>query len=242
MIIFGASNVGKVRKDNQDSYLFDTFDSDIGFAVVCDGMGGTSGGKLASSTAVNAFSSNLKDINADSSREEIKDVLIKAISCANSEIYNKSLNNVSLTGMGTTLVCSVIINDIAYFANIGDSRAYLIRQGVLKRVTHDHSAVQELVDQGFLTENQARNHPNKNIITRALGVDDHAEFDFFEENVQKDDIIVLSTDGMTNYVADLEITFEILKQHNLESVPQKLIELANSRGGTDNSTVVIIKI
>lgn len=242
MIIFGASNIGKVRKDNQDSYLFDTVDEKSGFAVVCDGMGGASGGKTASSTAVNIFSSNLKALESECTEDQLRDILTQAINSANREIFDKGSNNEELKGMGTTLVSSVISGDTAYFLNIGDSRAYLIRKGVIKRVTRDHSAVQDLIDQGLLTEDQARNHPNKNIITRALGVSNHIEFDFFKHSLESEDVIVLCTDGITNYVADLEINFEISKQHNIESVAQKLIELANSRGGADNSTVVIIKI
>lgn len=242
MIIFGATNIGKVRKDNQDSYMFDTVDESVAFAVVCDGMGGARGGKTASSTAVNVFASNLVSLSNNYKESDIHELLEKAILDANGEIYNKSISDTELNGMGTTLVSSVIVNDTAYFANIGDSRAYLIRDGVLKRITKDHSAVQELVDQGLLTENQARNHPNKNIITRALGVDENIEFDYFVEKIKDKDIILLCTDGIINYVDDLEIPFEILSQSNVDAIPQKLIDLANSRGGSDNSTVVVIKI
>ena len=242
MIIYGASNIGKVRKDNQDSYLFDTVDENTGFAVVCDGMGGVSGGKTASSNAVNIFSSNLKELEAGCTESQLKDIFSQAIDSANKEIFEKGSKSEELKGMGTTLVSAVISNNTAYFLNIGDSRAYLIRKGVITRITRDHSAVQEMIDQGILTENQARNHPNKNIITRALGVNEHIEFDFFKHELEENDIIVLCTDGITNYVADLEINFEIAKHQYIESVAQKLIELANSRGGADNSTVVIIKI
>lgn len=242
MVVFGTSDVGMVRKDNQDSYMFDIESLDVGFAVVCDGMGGASGGKTASSTAVNVFSSHLASISKNKSEDEIKSYLENAVKAANSDIYNMSVNDEDLNGMGTTLVSSVIVNNSAYFVNVGDSRAYLIRDGALKRITKDHSAVQDLVDQGLLTEAQARNHPNKNIITRALGVTNDVEFDMFFEKLKKDDIILLCSDGVTNYIDDLEIPFEILRQHSVEAVPQKLIELANSRGGADNSTVVVIKI
>lgn len=242
MIIYGSSSVGKVRKDNQDSYMFDTLNQSVSYAVVCDGMGGASGGKTASSTAVSMFASSIIDVADDYDEVNLKSVVDNAIKVANKEIHNKSINDPTLLGMGTTFVCAVVINDTAYFINIGDSRAYLIRDEVIKRISHDHSAVQELVDQGLLTESQARNHPNKNIITRALGVENEIEYDFFKEKVHPNDIIVLCTDGITNYVDDLEIPFEILKNNNIETVPQKLIELANSRGGSDNSTVVIIKV
>ena len=243
MIIFGSSNIGKIRKDNQDSYLFDTLNDNIGFAVVCDGMGGPGGGKTASSIAVNSFAKFMSELSNTTDEKNIKATFQKAIDCANKEIYNKSLSDESLKGMGTTLVSSVIINDSGYFVNIGDSRVYLIRDGVIRRISHDHSAVQQLVDNGMLTESQARNHPNKNIITRALGVEQNISFDFFTEKIFKDDMVLLCSDGITNYIDDLEIPFEAVKQkNNIETIPQKLIELANSRGGADNSTVVIIKV
>ena len=241
MIIFGATNIGKVRKDNQDSFMFDTLNENVGFAVVCDGMGGALGGKTASSTAVNVFSTGLSDLSDIVNNNKDID-FTKIINGANSEIFKASQNSENLRGMGTTLVSAVIVNSVAHFVNIGDSRAYLIRNGILERITKDHSAVQDMIDQGLITEKQARNHPNKNIITRALGVSSDIEFDYFKKELLENDIIVLCSDGITNYIADLEIPFEIAKHQNIESVPQKLIELANSRGGSDNSTVVVIKI
>ncbi len=242
MIIFGSSNVGKVRKDNQDSYTFDIIDDNLGFAVVCDGMGGPGGGKIASATAVKSLAKHLASVTCDFDEIKIKETFNNAVASANSEIYSKALNDQSLTGMGTTLVSAVVINDTGYFINVGDSRAYLIRDDSIKRISHDHSAVQQLVDNGMLTESQARNHPNKNIITRALGVEQNVSFDFFKEKILPGDIILLCSDGITNYIDDLEIPFEAVKRKdNIETIPQKLIELANSRGGADNSTVVIMK-
>lgn len=240
MIIFGSSNVGLVRSENQDSYSIDTLDNGIGFAVVCDGMGGASGGKIASLSAVNTFSSLISDLQPDMTSDEVVHVLDKAIKSANTKIYNKSCTDVTLLGMGTTLVAAVVIKNKVYILNIGDSRGYILSDDKIRRITHDHSAVQELVDQGMITESQARNHPNKNIITRALGVDKSFDYDLFVENVHDGDILMLCTDGVTNYVDDLEIPFEII--NNPETVPQRLIDLANSRGGADNSTVVVINI
>lgn len=150
MIIFGSSNIGMVRKDNQDSYLFDTVGNNVGLRLFCDGMGGPSGGKIASSVAVNSFSKFMTELSYDSNGEKIKETFQKAIDCANKEIYNKSLGDDKLYGMGTTLVSSVIVNDTGYFVNVGDSRAYLIRDDSIRRISHDHSAVQQLVDNGML--------------------------------------------------------------------------------------------
>ncbi len=220
--------------------MIDTFKNGISFAIVCDGMGGAKGGKTASVTAVNEFSEHISRMTPDMTPEEVHFVFDKAIQSANTDIYEKSKKNKSLQGMGTTLVATVIIDDIAYIINIGDSRCYFLHDDNIERVTRDHSAVQTLVDQGLITESQARNHPNKNIITRALGVENHVEYDIYARKIQPGDIFLLCTDGITNYVDDLEIPFEVI--NNLETVPNRLIELANSRGGSDNSTVVIIKI
>lgn len=221
--------------------MFDSMSDRFAYAVVCDGMGGANGGKFASSTAVSTFSSILASTNVLQNDTDFKKVLSYAIDCANKEIYKMSVEDEALRGMGTTIVSAVIDGFDGYFMNIGDSRAYIVRNDEIRRITKDHSAVQELIDQGLLTESQARNHPNKNIITRALGVDETVSFDFYKEKLQPGDIIVLCTDGMTNYIDDLEIPFEILN-NNLENTPHRLIELANSRGGSDNSTVVIIKM
>ena len=242
MTIYGSSNIGMVRNDNQDSYLFDAPVDKFAYAVVCDGMGGPGGGKIASSIAVNRFSSAISQLHSTDSENTVKDTVKLAIDSANEDILSKASSDDGYAGMGTTLVSAVIIDKTGYFVNIGDSRVYLMRDDSIRRISHDHSAVQQLVDSGMLTESQARNHPNKNIITRALGVEKEAHFDFFTETLKSDDIIILCSDGITNYIDDLEISFETLRQKNLECVPQKLIELANSRGGADNSTVVLIKI
>ena len=237
--MLGKSNIGMVRSDNQDSYLIDTLDNGVAYAVVCDGMGGASGGKTASITAVNSFSECISKIDLDMAESELEGFFNNAVNNANNEIYEKSIST-DLHGMGTTLVAAVIIGEKVYVINIGDSRCYLLRDDSLKRITKDHSAVQELVDRGFLTEKQAKNHPNKNIITKALGVEKDVECDIFTFDIFKNDILLLCSDGITNYIDDLEIPFEILKSP--ETAPHHLIELANSRGGADNSTVVIIKI
>ena len=235
----GKSNIGNVRSDNQDSYLMDKLDNGVAYAVVCDGMGGANGGKIASVTAVNTFSQSISKIDLSMKETELERFFSLAVNDANNEIYQKSISD-DLRGMGTTLVAAVVIDKKIYVINIGDRRCYLLRDDSIVRITKDHSAVQELIDKGFLTENQARNHPNKNIITRALGVDREVECDIFTFDVVENDILLLCSDGITNYIDDLEIPFEILKSP--ETAPQHLIELANSRGGSDNSTVVIIKI
>lgn len=240
MIMYGASSVGMVRADNQDSYVLDTLDNGICYAIVCDGMGGAKGGKTASLIAVNELSDAMVRISPNMSDNALKSILLTAINSVNNNIYNKSLSDKDLEGMGTTLVAAIVVGKKMLVLNIGDSRCYIIRDDSAIRVTKDHSAVQQLVDRGLLTPSQARNHPNKNIITRALGVEQSVDCDISIIPINSDDKIILCTDGITNYIDDLELPFEAMK--NIETIPQRLIELANSRGGADNSTVVVIKI
>ena len=238
--MYGASSVGMVRADNQDSYVLDTLDNGICYAIVCDGMGGAKGGKTASLIAVNELSDAMVRISPNMSDNALKSILLTAINSVNNNIYNKSLSDKDLEGMGTTLVAAIVVGKKMLVLNIGDSRCYIIRDDSAIRVTKDHSAVQQLVDRGLLTPSQARNHPNKNIITRALGVEQSVDCDISIIPINSDDKIILCTDGITNYIDDLELPFEAMK--NIETIPQRLIELANSRGGADNSTVVVIKI
>ena len=238
--MYGASSVGKVRADNQDSYVLDTLDNGICYAIVCDGMGGAKGGKTASLTAVNELSGAMEKLSPDMSDNALQSVLLTAIDSVNNSIYTKSTSDKELEGMGTTLVAAVLVGDKMLVLNIGDSRCYIIRDDSAIRVTKDHSAVQLLVDSGLLTPSQARNHPNKNIITRALGVEQSVECDISVLQIKAGDKILLCTDGITNYIDDLELPFEMMK--SIETIPQRLIELANSRGGADNSTVVVINI
>ncbi|MBQ4152866.1 MAG: serine/threonine-protein phosphatase, partial [Oscillospiraceae bacterium] len=139
------------------------------------------------------------------------------------------------------LVMALIYEDKVYFANVGDSRGYHIKNGSIQQITKDHSAVQELVDSGHLTERQAKKHPNKNIITRAIGVDEELQFDLYEVQAAQGDIIILCSDGLSNYLDENEIQFEAAGG-DFESLPMRLINLANNRGGSDNITVAAIQI
>jgi protein phosphatase len=143
--------------------------------------------------------------------------------------------------MGTTLVLAFVEGDRAWLANVGDSRAYHITNGSIAQITKDHSAVQELVDSGHLTERQAKIHPNKNVITRAIGIEKNIEYDLFEVQVATGDIILLCSDGMSNNVDESEIQFEASGE-NFEDLAARLIDLANSRGGSDNITIAAIQI
>lgn len=238
MKIVGNSNVGMVRSENQDAYLADRLDHDALIAVVCDGMGGARGGKQASTIAIETVR---RYFNAHPLDEQIKKAFDEVIQESNRNVYHEANANPELNGMGTTMVAALAQQQHVFFANVGDSRGYHITNGSIQQITKDHSAVQELVDSGHLTERQAKIHPNKNIITRAIGVEDEVEFDFFEVTASPGDIIILCSDGLTNHVDENEIQFEA-SGGEFDDLPNRLIDLANSRGGADNITVVAIQI
>lgn len=238
MKIIGNSDIGRVRKENQDAFWFCKSDDDIGYAVVCDGMGGARGGQQASTLCIEEIK---KYIESKKKIPHIEEAIKTMVKLSNDLVFNSSMGNEELYGMGTTLVFAAILGNKAYIANVGDSRAYHITNGSISQITKDHSAVQELVDSGHITERQAKIHPNKNIITRAIGIEPEIEFDLFTQELQKGDVIVLCSDGMSNNVDENEIQFEA-SGGDFENLAQRLIDLANSRGGTDNITVVAIQL
>lgn len=238
MRIIGHSDIGKVRKENQDAYWFDTPAANTAIAVVCDGMGGTNGGQIASNIAIETVRQKSTDKPIKSNTKSYFNMLISA---CNQAILDGAKNRPEYVGMGTTMVIAAVRDKLVSFANVGDSRGYHITNGSIQQITKDHSAVQVLVDTGKITERQAKLHPNKNIITRALGLENEVEFDFFEVEALPGDMIVLCTDGLTNFVDENEIQFEA-SGGDFEHFPQRLIDLANSRGGTDNITVVAIEL
>lgn len=233
----GSSHMGLVRKENQDAFWFSPNEEGNCFAVVCDGMGGANGGSCASNIAKEtAYLNWLERGNA-----KPKALFEKIVTESNQNVYAASELYPKLAGMGTTMVLAWAENTQLYFANIGDSRGYHISKGNITQVTKDHSAVQQLVDSGHLTLRQAKNHPNKNIITRAIGIEEEVTFDFFQVDASPGDIIILCSDGLSNLVDENEIQFEAFGG-DFNSLPLRLIDLANSRGGNDNITVVAIQI
>lgn len=239
MKIFGKTDVGRVRKTNQDSFDFATLGDDAVFAVVCDGMGGARGGSVASSRAVAVITAEVKEkFPLCGGPEARKKMLLDAVGKANSDVYEYAFANVALKGMGTTVVAVVVDGSEAIIANAGDSRAYHIGPEGISQVTRDHSIVQDMVESGEITPDEAAVHPKKNIITRALGVEKHLDIDFFQTDLKPGDALLLCTDGLSNHVdvAALEKVFRELGEQSAE----ELIRLANEAGGSDNITVVIL--
>lgn len=231
---------GHVRESNQDAYFAGEFPDGVAWAVVCDGMGGAAGGNIASMLAAKVISDK---INA-SYREQMKassiqNMLNSALTAANVEVFDMAQKKKELQGMGTTAVCAIIKDNQAYIAHAGDSRAYLLKDDGITQVTTDHSMVQDLLDKGKITSEEAQHHPNKNIITRAVGVDDTIQVDFNQVDFDDDSTLLLCTDGLSNYVTDEEI-IELTKDKKHYAFADRLVNRANSNGGGDNITVVVI--
>ncbi|SNX55592.1 Stp1/IreP family PP2C-type Ser/Thr phosphatase [Thermoanaerobacterium sp. RBIITD] len=242
MLVYALTDTGNVRENNEDSYYISNDDS-LKLFIVADGMGGCNGGEVASKYAiesvVNYFLTHYKKCNKDN--ESIKKFIVDSITYANEMVFDKSFSNFNLTGMGTTLTLLLIENSNYFIGHIGDSRAYLIRENNLKQITEDHSYVEELVKMGKITQEEARIHPQKNIITRALGIDEEIKVDMFTGEVHKNDIYFLCTDGLTNMLMDEQILKEFAESEKIDEACNNLIKLAKLNGGYDNITIVAVK-
>lgn len=240
MHIAGGTDIGSVRSANEDYYKIFKFDENSFCAVVADGMGGHKGGRVASTTAATLIVDYIRDNipSVGRSEQDMFDILTKAIKEANEKVYIRSLTEDELSGMGTTVVAVIYKSGILYVANIGDSRMYIIDDSI-RQVTKDHSLVQDLIDQGIISAHEASQHPNKNIITRAVGTEMNVEIDLFKINVEPNTKILLCTDGLTNFVDDDTIE-KTVRKYNCSVATDKLIELANKNGGRDNITLINI--
>jgi protein phosphatase len=240
MRISAKTDVGKVRPNNQDSYAAGEFQNGVTWVVVCDGMGGYRGGNIASSAAVKTISERITgSYRENMTSSSIKNLLVTSITNANFEIFDMASANEELKGMGTTVVAALITKKAIYIAQAGDSRAYLAADGKLRQITKDHSVVQELVDSGEITREQAMDHPQKNLITRALGVEEIVKVDFTVEDIKGDETLLICTDGLTNEVTEDEI-LRVLSEKPFEEVADTLVDMANENGGNDNITAVAI--
>lgn len=241
MKIFSKTDIGKIRKSNQDALGGRVISDNLAWSVICDGMGGASGGDIASSTAVEEITVNLDSkLSEKMNSQKIEETMSTAIQNANAAIFGKSEKNKELKKMGTTVVLCVIVNDMLHVMHAGDSRAYILGDKSIEQITSDHSIVQEMVNSGEITPEEAKNHPQKNIITRALGTRGFIRLDYKQVPLEKDQTVLLCTDGLTNHLDEKEI-LEICTDDSQNSPEDELVDLANSRGGTDNITVSVIK-
>jgi protein phosphatase len=239
-----ATHPGMVRSHNEDSIAIDAA---AGFAVLADGMGGYNAGEVASGIAVAMISAELK--KALSERGENFDVaaaeqLVGAHAVrANKAIFQASQSQAQYAGMGTTLVVALLYDDMLVVGHIGDSRLYRFRGGKLEQVTRDHSLLQEQIDSGLITREQARHSQNKNLVTRAVGIDPEVEAEVRSYPVQPGDIYLLCSDGLNDMVTDedMELTLGSL-QANLPLAAEQLVQQANDNGGRDNVSVILVRV
>jgi protein phosphatase len=248
--VASLSHPGMVRTHNEDSVFVD---GDAGLAVLADGMGGYSAGEVASGIAVNVISTGmLQELNSgrELSKVDISSGLTHAalllqqqIALANKGIYEAAQQRPECAGMGTTLVATVFFQNRVSIGHIGDSRCYRLRADKFEQLTHDHSLLQEQIDSGMLTLEQAKYSLNKNLVTRALGIEAVVPADIAEYRVEAEDVYVLCSDGLTDMV-DAEIVREIVaaKRSDLAEAAAELIDVANQNGGRDNVSVVVIRV
>lgn len=239
LAVAARTDVGMVRAGNEDNFFADA-DARRGLFVVADGMGGHAAGEVASAMAVDIVRRDLAELQAVS--EGAAPRLADALKAANHSIFLRTVSEVDKQGMGTTASVLIIANNRYLVGQVGDSRVYLLRAGKLQQVTKDHSYVQEQVDAGFLTPEQARNHPYSNVITRCVGAGDTVEPDTFSGEVQQGDVFLVASDGLTGMVDDRRIGYLL----NLPLEPRKIVDAlikeANARGGLDNITAIVIRI
>ena len=241
MKLAGKTDVGRVRQENQDDYRAGELPGGAVWALVCDGMGGAKGGREASQGACNVIENFFQEQYAQCGAGQEEPFLKKALLYANRFVFQKAAHEEALAGMGTTAVCALVRSGNVYLCHAGDSRAYLIRDGKLTQLTHDHSYVQELVDCGTITAEEAEHHPQKNIITKALGVDYRLEPEFTAAKLKREDRLLLCTDGLTNMVPVEEME-KLLAQGTFYDLPDRLIEAANAHGGSDNITALLLAV
>ncbi len=241
MKLAGNTDIGKLRTENQDRFCAGQFSAGGGFALVCDGMGGASGGAAASAMACNTMRAHLLCAPTDCEAGLEKVFLTKMMEVANLEVFQAALQSEALAGMGTTAVCALLKDGQSFISHVGDSRCYLLRGGVLVQLTRDHSYVQGLVDYGTITPEEAETHPKRGAITRAIGVDHRVEPDFTSITVVAGDVLLLCSDGLCKVLSAAEME-SILAQHPIEAAPDVLIAAANEKGGPDNITVVLVEV
>ena len=241
MQAWGLTDPGNVREQNQDDFRIVKMDDDVLLCVVCDGMGGARSGNVASKLAGEVFSEEVKrSFNREMTPQEVERVLRSAVTLANISVYEHSQLSEEYKGMGTTLVAALIYEKGAVVINVGDSRAYHIDPDGVSCITVDHSVVELMVQRGELTHEQAKSHPSKNLITRAVGTTPQVLADVFYVDLGKNDCLLLCSDGLSNEMDDQEILFEVAHGARKDDCCERLLEIAKERGAPDNVTSILI--
>lgn len=242
IFVWGVTDKGAVRVQNQDSYYLKPLGDELALAIVCDGMGGARAGNVASSLAIETASSYFETLSEAELLQAPKEHMTRAAKLANKAVYRKSGQDIDCQGMGTTMVAALVSGKKAYILNIGDSRAYHIGSEGIVKVSRDHSVVEDMVYRGELTPEEARLHPQKNLITRCLGVEPEVVPDFYEPELKAGDFLLLCTDGLSNTLTDQELLYEALYGGTGETCCKRMLDVALSKGATDNVTAVLFQI
>ena len=239
---WGITDVGCVRQQNQDAVRMDSLDKNTLLCVVCDGVGGAQSGNIASTLASDVMAQELRATWRNGmDRVEVGECMRKAMKLANFTVCDQAKEVPEFHGMATTMVAAVLQPDRVTVLNVGDSRAYHITNSGIRQITVDHSLVQMMLNRGELTEEEAKNFPEKNVITRAIGMEPVALCDLFHLEVKKDDCILLCSDGLSNLLDEQEILFEIMHGQR-DSCCQRLLAIAKDRGAPDNVTCVLAQV
>lgn len=236
MQYWGITDKGAVRSQNQDAFSVHSQSDGRILAVVCDGMGGARAGNVASEMTVALFTAAFESITGTDDHR-----LGQAAIQANDHVFHRAITDDDCAGMGTTLVAALVGEKQATLLNVGDSRAYLINENGIRQVTRDHSVVEDLVSSGKLSREEARNHPRKNLITRALGCEPQLRADLFHVDVAQGDHLLLCSDGLSNQLAEQEILYEVIHGGEGDTCCQRLLDIAMHRGAPDNVTVVLVR-
>lgn len=236
---FAKTDVGKAREMNQDYYYIPS-PEELQIYILADGMGGYNGGEVASKLATESVKTYLENNfnQIEHKKEPILKLIKDSIEYANTVVYEKSKTLEELQGMGTTLDICFIYNNKVYIGHVGDSRVYRIRGKIIRKLTKDHSYVQQLVEDGKITRQEAEHHPKKNMLIKALGCTDYVEPDVRARNIEEQDILLMCSDGLTNMVEEKVIYEQVIQ--NPQTAPERLVNLANDAGGLDNVTIVTI--
>ena len=240
--VWGMTDKGIVRRENQDSCAYDIIEEGkLAWGVVCDGMGGAKAGDVASKMAVEAFCTQMDQLGDLEGPPPAEALLRTATEDANRVVYLKAQTDADCIGMGTTLVGLILQEATLWVVNVGDSRAYRITKGGIRRITRDHSLVEDLVERGELTRDQARVHPHQNLITRALGAEPELKTDVFRQELAEGEFLLLCSDGLSNVVSEQEILYEVVHGGEACTCCRRLLDIALHRGAPDNVTAVLIQ-
>jgi serine/threonine protein phosphatase PrpC len=248
VVAAGLTDVGRKRDHNEDSFLID---EDLKLFVVADGMGGHAGGGTASRIAVETIDTELRQVRSSQGSvleaptplqdSPVPEAIRAAVERACMAIYSKAQEDDRLKGMGTTVISLLMKDEQAFFAHVGDSRAYLVRGDLIQQISEDHSLVNEQIKAGMITPEEAKHSKYKNIITRSVGFEEEVQVDVMGLLSEPGDVFILCSDGLANMMEDTEI-LEVVRHVPLTDVPKTLVDLANERGGDDNITVVAVQV